>query len=531
MRPTVGQKLKKLAIFTIIAVLVIHFQTVAFNGPPILSHLPFPPQHKLICDPIPLPTALDYNGQIWESWIHLERTFKKFVPHMELNRRDFPLGQTARPTVEMLSHFLNMTRADAERMRHTHEELVEELPEYPDNVYEGRGIVMVAGGRYSEYSATTLGMLRLLGSRLPVEVWLKDSTEEEEGWCDELAEEGTICRYMSDYLGEMTAFVHPYQYKIAAMYFSSFEEMLFLDSDSIPVKAPDAIFDAPAYQETGIVLWPDYWGSTESPWLPYIIGESMEESTSVHNITTVDSGQMLWNKKRHWKVERHVRPGWYRANALPQTLCLSAYYNYWGPRYFYTLITQGGPGWGDKDTFPTALRALSLDYTQIPHRLETQHYNKGNDQPTGSGMAMLQADPSDLDDFQPLFLHSNFIKFSVRRLMCTNCTELPSALTEKQRKKDDAVFFVGQVHIRKHANWNALNHWKRIFAIRGKGGLNHLGMLDTERDIWRVLERLACVGVWSDEDICQRTKRHLKLTFGIGESWRGAKQESCNHIF
>ena len=306
MRPTVAQKLRKFIIFIIIAVVVVHFHTLTLNRPLPLTYLPFSPQRISACDPIKLPTPLDYNGQIWESWIHLEHLFKKFEPDTELEHRDFDAGQTVHPTKEILSRFLNMTFADVERMRNSHERLLEELPEYPDNVYEGRGVVMVAGGRYSEYAATTLGMLRLLGSRLPVEVWLKDSIEEEEGWCDELAEEGISCRYMSDYMGEMTAFVHPYQYKIAAMYFSSFEEMLFLDSDSIPVKPPDSVFDAPAYRDTGIVLWPDYWKSTESPWLPYIIGESVAESTSVPNITTVDSGQMVWDKKRHWKVRTHT---------------------------------------------------------------------------------------------------------------------------------------------------------------------------------------------------------------------------------
>lgn len=302
MRSTVGQKLKKLLIFAITAVLILQFHTVAFNRPLTFLY----PQDSSACDPIQVPSPLEYNGQIWESWIQLEHLFKRFEPDMEMDHRDFPDGQTVRPTEDILSHFLNMSFTDADRMRQSHERLLDDLPEYPDKVYEGRGIIMVAGGRYSEYSATTLGMLRLLGSRLPVEVWLKDSTEEEAGWCDELAEEGMSCRYMSDYLGEMTAFANPYQYKIAAMYFSSFEEMLFLDSDSIPVKNPDSIFDSPAYQDTGIVLWPDYWGSTESPWLPYIIGESTEESTAVPNITTVDSGQMLWDKKRHWKVIARV---------------------------------------------------------------------------------------------------------------------------------------------------------------------------------------------------------------------------------
>lgn len=302
MRPSGGQRYRRLGLLVLVAVLGFHFHAYLYAGDLGLAYLSFTSQVSSACDEILVPPALEYNGIAWESWIHLERLFKEFEPSVELEHRNFPGGQTVLPNVDILRDFLNLTFTDVNVMRRRHVELVERLPEYPDKIYKGRGILMVAGGRYSEYAATTLGMLRLMGSRLPVEIWFKDSTEEEEYWCDELVADGISCRHISDYLGEMTAFTDPYQYKIAAMYFSSFEEMLFLDSDCIPVKNPDSIFDSPTYQETGIVLWPDYWGSTESPWLPYVIGESEEKSEAVPNITTVDSGQMLWDKKRHWKV-------------------------------------------------------------------------------------------------------------------------------------------------------------------------------------------------------------------------------------
>lgn len=124
---------------------------------------------------------------------------------------------------------------------------------------------MVAGGGYSECAAITLGMLHLMESRLPVEMWLKDTIEEEDGWCDKLVEDGISFRYMSDYLGDMAAFPNPYQYNIAAIFFSFFREILLLDSDSIPVINSGSRFESPAYQETGMVFWPDYRRSTESP--------------------------------------------------------------------------------------------------------------------------------------------------------------------------------------------------------------------------------------------------------------------------
>lgn len=253
-------------------------------------------------------------------------------------------------------------------------------------------------------------------------------------------------------------------------------------------------------------------------------------------------------------------------------------------------------------------------------------------------MAMLQADPRYDNKQRPMFLHSNFVKMSARRLMCGTCVEDESALSEKQRENGEDVEFDGRVIMRKDPVWEMLNFSKRIFATRiqienekekkekkeekrkkekeveegvddeddekgnekkeqeektkkagsnkssksknkgtGQGGdkeednsedgveeeegqaklktqslsrsrailqrkpplksdsniqvleqqdkepfeLNWMGRLNTERDIWRVLERSACEGVWSEERLCRRTRRHLDLTFGKMERWRG----------
>ena len=254
------------------------------------------------CSPIWVPPPLDRNGQVADKWSRLEFLFRQHPPRQKLTHKAFEKGETVQPTVAILNKFLNLQEPDAAAMRQIHADLVHALPAFPEREYKGRGIVMVAGGQYAEYASTSLGMLRLLGSRLPVEIWLKDAVEEEDGWCDELAREGIVCRYLTDYMGEMTDLNSAYQFKVLALLFSSFAEVLFLDADSIPVQNPDALFDAPAFRDTGAVLWPDYWGSTESPWLPYITGQLDAKSKKLPNHTTVDSGQMLWDKRRHWKV-------------------------------------------------------------------------------------------------------------------------------------------------------------------------------------------------------------------------------------
>lgn len=39
---------------------------------------------------------------------------------------------------------------------------------------------------------------------------------------------------------------------------SSFSEVLYLDSDNVPLVDPTFLFDSPTYQKHGIVLWPDF---------------------------------------------------------------------------------------------------------------------------------------------------------------------------------------------------------------------------------------------------------------------------------
>ena len=160
---------------------------------------------------------------------------------------------------------------------------------------------MLAGGRYTEFAATSLGMLREMGSKLPVEVWSKDESEEINGFCDEIRAEGMACRRLADYM-DLSLLRHPYQWKIFTILFSSFEEVLFLDADSMPIMNPDFIFDSDVYKENGAILWPDYWKHSGSPWLPYVIGLSEQRSDMFQEEKSIESGQIYWHKQKHWKV-------------------------------------------------------------------------------------------------------------------------------------------------------------------------------------------------------------------------------------
>ena len=235
-----------------------------------------------------------------QLWTDLQELFDEHPPspsHIDQPKHDIE----RMPTKELLDSFFNLTNDDAAASRANHQAVLDKLTPYPPGRFSGRGVVMLAGGRFSEYAATSLGMIREVGSQLPVEVWMKDETEDIPGWCDELQTEGMTCRYLSEYM-DPGVLKHNYAMKIFTILFSSFEEVLLLDADSAPIQYPDPIFDSEIYQEKGAILWPDYWRHTGSPWLPYIIGLTDAKSEMFYDDKTVESGQLVWNKKQHWKV-------------------------------------------------------------------------------------------------------------------------------------------------------------------------------------------------------------------------------------
>jgi len=196
---------------------------------------------------------------------------------------------------------LNLSSHEAHASRTEHMSVVRHLPPYPENHFAGKGVIMLAGGKYSEFAATSLGMLRAVGSTLPVEVWMKDKSEELDGWCAEMVRDGMSCRRLQDHM-DVSVLPNPYQWKVFVMLFSSFEEFIFLDADDMPIRNPDVVFDSEVYHEHGAILWPDYWKHTGSPWLPYVIGLSDDQSNMLEGTKTAESGQVVWNKRWHWKV-------------------------------------------------------------------------------------------------------------------------------------------------------------------------------------------------------------------------------------
>ena len=256
--------------------------------------------HKCVPIPLPLPPK---HRDTKELWTKLHALFEEHTPAQRSKPIAFPGGIVDNPPFNVLDEYLPIERIDAIDMRMTHGHLVKSLPDLPNKLFRGQGIVMVTDSIKGEFAATSLGMLRLLGSRLPVELWMLDRALARKRWCEELAHQGVACRYLEDYVDNAQKVSGDENQQVAAaMLFSSFEEILYLDSTTIPVAKPDDVFEAEGFEDTGCVLWSDFWRSTESPWTAYITGVSQQKDTRRSEQQAVDAAQMVWHKGLQWKV-------------------------------------------------------------------------------------------------------------------------------------------------------------------------------------------------------------------------------------
>jgi hypothetical protein len=142
-------------------------------------------------------------------------------------------------------------------------EVAANAPPYPFANHEmkkERGIVMTTGKRtYFTAAYVTLRVLREhLRSRLPVELFYAGAEEMPQVAIDylETTWEGVRVVDASSLPGLQGVDLQGYQIKAAALYHSRFQEVLWLDSDNMPLEDPASLFESKLYREYGAVLWP-----------------------------------------------------------------------------------------------------------------------------------------------------------------------------------------------------------------------------------------------------------------------------------
>ncbi|KAJ5250658.1 hypothetical protein N7489_001068 [Penicillium chrysogenum] len=384
----------------------------------------------------------------------------------------------------------SLSEEDVHKMEEAHAAFIEDVKNSgkelkPIHTPGKRGLVSTAGSTYLPVFVSSLRMLRRAGSKLPVELYMKDATEHEKHLCNEvLPKLDARCLVLADVVGK--DIIEHYQLKIFAVLFSSFEDIVWMDADCFPLGKPEELLDSEPFKTNGLVTWPDFWASSASP-LYYRI--SRQQAPSMAARQSSETGAFLVSKKTH-----------------SLALLLAAYYNFYGPSHYFRLLSQGGPGEGDKETFIQAASAVGAPFYTVSERVQAIGHANADGL---SGSAMAQSDPR--EDFALI-------------------------QQDKWRVKDESVapaphiFFI-------HANYPKFNPGDRIFGLGwettptlkedGSDGrawtapprtIQRFGY-DVEKAYWEEIKWVSCqletaFKTWENKvDLCKRVEEYWSHVF------------------
>ena len=436
-----------------------------------------------------------------EFWASFETLLALSKPDCESPKR---LGRSNSQGFNPSDHLerpnlTEMSKESVGKMREAHKKLVDGIKgNHPQMVFTpgSRGLVSTAGGKYLPVFVISLRMLRRTGTTLPVEVFLGDHEEYEENICKEvLPSLNATCVILSDILESAPHEVEiaHYQFKIFAMMFSSFEEILFLDADAFPIHNPEQLFTSEVFQKHGFITWPDFWASSISTLYYSITTQSVPAMTER---ASSETGELLISKKTHQR-----------------SLLLAAYYNYYGPNYYYPLLSQGAPGEGDKETFLAAASVVNESFYAVSEWVKPIGTRKEDGGLAGS--AMVQHDP--IQDYnltshelwrvknpsvapppRSFFVHAHFPKFNPATIFQQD------GPTKDSDGKDRLVWTVDEN------------------TIKGFG-------VDLERRFWEEIRWTACkledkFKTWKDiKEICKNATTYWDNIYGKAKTRRARR--------
>ncbi|KAI8814122.1 mannosyltransferase putative-domain-containing protein [Cladochytrium replicatum] len=211
-----------------------------------------------------------------------------------------------------------------------------------------RGVVVTVAERLpSAWLSTQVDFLRSYGCNLPIEVWAyeQEITAEIVQTITKLSTRQAPVFYRvvqdSRHLYRVTE-ERGYYIKLAAVANSAFREILYLDSDVIPFKTPEFLFDSPEFKRYGSIFWVDYWKM--HPYNPAwrLFGlECVDEWEQ-------ESGMMVIDRKRAWIAIRLAAWFWRDRETTK-----------WHQNFLL----------GDKDFFRLSWRATNTPAFFVPHWL------------------------------------------------------------------------------------------------------------------------------------------------------------------
>lgn len=140
----------------------------------------------------------------------------------------------------------------------------------------------------------SLRLLRSFGTTLPAEVFHFSSESPSEDQISALKSLNAIARTV-EHIDKQASFTRTKSFHIkgAALVQASFDELLYLDSDSLPVRDVEDLFDGKGYKAMGALFWGDYWKDSAENGIWSVLGVQCRDEW------TFEAGQFVIDKRRH----------------------------------------------------------------------------------------------------------------------------------------------------------------------------------------------------------------------------------------
>ncbi|TAQ89282.1 hypothetical protein B7494_g2423 [Chlorociboria aeruginascens] len=258
-------------------------------------------------------------------------------------------------------------------------------------VKSGRGIVMAAGDHEAAFRArTNIRLLKSYNCTLPVEIFhfSNELTAPDKSLLEDLSNLGRSKKQQEENSGmkvtvrlveglEKGKEWKAFHIKGPAIQQSSFNEILYLDTDSYLLQNPEYLFEGKPWKETGLLLWPDFTKSHPTNPLWRLLGQECRSEYEG------ESGQILISRTLHQDL-----------------MWLVVYFAVHHEEFYHFMG-------GDRDSFRAAALLLGKKWAG-PGRANAAAGVVVGDNDQGGGHTMLQAD----SEGKWLFVHANLIKYA-----------------------------------------------------------------------------------------------------------------------
>lgn len=384
--------------------------------------------------PFPSPEVVQFWEELLDGILKNGPTTPQIVSNPRATRSHFdPKLQVPNGHAYQSPDLLRLKDEERDSMKKSHDGYVLKVKDIAAKLpFErgSRGVVMTAGESHLGIAVTSLLMLRQTGCSLPVQLFLNDPNDRTRRVCEAVL--GNIdveCISFQSIFSttRMMPGISMFQFKVFSLLFSSFQKLLFLDADAFPIHDPEGLFDREPFTSHGLVTWPDFWLPTVSPVFYNITGTPSPALNN--NSRSSESGILMYDKAKH-----------------ADSLLLATYYNFYGPRHYYPLLSQGADGEGDKETFlqsafvmgksayavQTQVGAVGRRYDGIPRSSALKQADPNHDwllteaRRKRSWFSMLNWSGGVKEKVRArcLFIHHNQVKIDVRHMGATLATVL-----------------------------------------------------------------------------------------------------------